>query len=443
MKKVITYGTFDLIHEGHIRLLQRAKALGDYLVVGVTSDDFDQRRGKINVQQSLMERIEGVKATGIADEIIVEEYEGQKIDDISRMQIDLFVLGSDWVGKFDYIKNYCEVVYLPRTEGISSTQLRDQKNHIRFGLCGEAYFLNKVAKESQYVNGMKLCAVYHRKPGAFEPMDRSVLVCESYEDFLDSVDAFYLCSTPAEHDTAILKALERGKHVVCHSPLAVGSANAKMLFETAKQKNCILQEAIKTAYSAAYYRMLLLIKSGRLGDVVSIDSTCTSMSKETLTDGWSSIEAWGPIALLPVLQILGVHYNKIESSSVYLHSTDEYELLDQIHIYYDKGFASVKIGTGIKSEGELIISGTRGYIYVPAPWWKSEYFEIRYENPADAKKYFYQSDGEGIRNELVSFSQKIIGRKGLTYISREVSYAISDIIEKIRNRENVTRINLN
>ena len=89
MKKVITYGTYDLLHYGHIRLLERAKALGDYLIVGVTADDFDKSRGKINVQQSLMERIEGVKNTGIADEIIIEEYEGQKIDDIRRYGVDL------------------------------------------------------------------------------------------------------------------------------------------------------------------------------------------------------------------------------------------------------------------------------------------------------------------------------------------------------------------
>ena len=84
MTKVITYGTYDLLHYGHIRLLERAKALGDYLIVGVTADDFDKTRGKINVQQSLMERIEAVKATGLADKIIVEEYEGQKIDDIKK-----------------------------------------------------------------------------------------------------------------------------------------------------------------------------------------------------------------------------------------------------------------------------------------------------------------------------------------------------------------------
>ena len=99
MKKVITYGTYDLLHYGHIRLLERAKALGDYLIVGVTSADFDKSRGKINVQQSLGERMEAVRALGLADEVIVEEYEGQKIDDICSMNIDVFAIGTDWLGK--------------------------------------------------------------------------------------------------------------------------------------------------------------------------------------------------------------------------------------------------------------------------------------------------------------------------------------------------------
>ena len=110
MVKVITYGTYDMLHRGHIRLLERAKALGDYLIVGVTADDFDKTRGKINVQQSLMERIDGVKSTGLADEIIVEEYEGQKIDDIKKYDVDIFTVGSDWKGKFDYLNEYCKVV---------------------------------------------------------------------------------------------------------------------------------------------------------------------------------------------------------------------------------------------------------------------------------------------------------------------------------------------
>ena len=106
MVKVITYGTYDLLHYGHIKLLERAKALGDYLIVGVTTDDFDRKRGKINVQQTLIERIEAIRSTGLANEIIVEEYEGQKIDDIKRYNVDIFTVGSDWDGHFDYLKEY-------------------------------------------------------------------------------------------------------------------------------------------------------------------------------------------------------------------------------------------------------------------------------------------------------------------------------------------------
>ena len=126
-KRVITYGTFDLLHHGHIRLLRRAKALGDYLIVGITSDSYDRYRGKLNVRQSLIERIETVRNIGLADEIIVEEYEGQKIDDIIRYNVDIFAIGSDWVGCFNYLEEYCKVVYLERTKGISSTQLRNQE----------------------------------------------------------------------------------------------------------------------------------------------------------------------------------------------------------------------------------------------------------------------------------------------------------------------------
>ena len=149
MKKVITYGTYDLIHKGHIRLLERAKALGDYLVVGVTADNFDRARGKINVQQSLIERIENVRQTGLADEIIVEEYEGQKIDDIKRLGIDIFTVGSDWKGHFDYLNEYCKVVYLDRTQGISSSELRAEKCDIHLGLIGESPILNKIVREAK------------------------------------------------------------------------------------------------------------------------------------------------------------------------------------------------------------------------------------------------------------------------------------------------------
>ena len=137
MTKVITYGTFDLFHEGHYRLLQRAKALGDYLIVGVTTEEYDKARGKLNVVDSLVTRIENVRKSGFADEIIIEEAPGQKFTDIKKYNIDIFTVGSDWVGSFDYLKDYCKVVYLDRTKDISSTMLRQENSHIqRIGIIG-------------------------------------------------------------------------------------------------------------------------------------------------------------------------------------------------------------------------------------------------------------------------------------------------------------------
>ena len=161
MIKVITYGTYDLLHQGHINLLRRAKELGDYLIVGVTSDSFDKGRGKLNVRNNVLERVEAVKATGYADEIIIEDYLGQKIDDIQRYDVDIFAIGSDWEGKFDYLNEYCKVVYLPRTEGISSTMLREETQEVfRIGIVGSGRIARRFVPETKVVNSVEVTAVY-------------------------------------------------------------------------------------------------------------------------------------------------------------------------------------------------------------------------------------------------------------------------------------------
>ena len=157
MKKVITYGTFDLFHQGHYSLLKRAKELGDYLIVGVTTEHFDEARGKVNVVDPIMERIENVKKTGFADMIIVEDHEGQKIEDIQKYGVDIFTVGSDWVGTFDYIKQFCEVVYLDRTPNISSTLLRkNQFKIVRIGIVGTGRIAPRFVAESKYVSGLTI-----------------------------------------------------------------------------------------------------------------------------------------------------------------------------------------------------------------------------------------------------------------------------------------------
>ena len=385
MIRVITYGTYDLLHYGHIKLLERAKALGDYLIVGITSDDYDKTRGKINNQQTLMERIAAVEATGLADEIVVEEYEGQKIDDIRRLNIDIFTVGSDWKGHFDYLNEYCKVVYLPRTEGISSSEIRAEKRKIKFSIIGDLSVKKKFAKELQYVNGAELV--------------------KSVKD----ADAVYVASLPQKHYEDVKDMLLTGKHVICESPISIKTDQCRELIKIAKNKNLILADAIKTAYATAYSRLLGVAKSGRIGDIVSIDVTCTSLSDgadETnadLSSKQNSICAWGPTALLPVFQLLGTKYRNVNIYSKIVDDKLMFDGFTKIDFLYDHSVATVKVAKTAKSEGELIISGTKGYIYVPAPWWKTDYFEVRYENQTDNKRYFYQLDGEGIRYELVVF----------------------------------------
>lgn len=125
MKKVITYGTFDLFHIGHLNILKRAKELGDYLIVAVSSDSFNALKGK-KCQISDQDRMEIVKAIRYVDEVIPETCWEQKRRDIIDNDVDIFVMGDDWEGKFDDLKDICQVVYLPRTEGISTTQLKEE-----------------------------------------------------------------------------------------------------------------------------------------------------------------------------------------------------------------------------------------------------------------------------------------------------------------------------
>lgn len=427
MKKVITYGTFDMLHQGHLNILKRAKELGDYLIVGVTSDDFDSRRGKINVQQSMMERVEGVKETGLADQIIIEEYEGQKIDDVNRFGVDVFAIGSDWKGKFDYLSEFCQVVYLERTKGISSTQIRTQHNHLGLGLVGKAKRLWKVANEAVSINGIDIVGT--SGSGCDKRLNK--LDNYSFEELIEKVDAVFIESDVNKRYEQIKYALERGKHVLCDLPMTIGRRQQHELLEIAKKNERVLMSGIKTAYSTAYYRLLLIIKSGEIGDVTSIETTCTSLDEVSKiknyqkNDIWSAMDEWGAAVLMPIFQILGTDY--VDSMIVSKKIDGYFDLFTKMDFVYKNAVATAKIGKGVKSEGEMIISGTKGYAYVPSPWWKTDYFEIRYEDQNKNKRFFYELEGEGFKYELVNFQRAINHGRTINYTSDKVLEEISRV----------------
>ena len=420
MTKVITYGTYDLLHHGHLNLLRRAKELGDYLIVGVTNDSFDRERGKLNVRNNVLDRVEAVKATGLADQIIIEDYMGQKIDDILKYDVDIFAIGSDWEGKFDYLKEYCEVVYLPRTEGISSTMLRaESEKTVKLGVSGCGRIARRFVPETSFVDAVEAVALYDIERKSAEMLAEQCgveTVCETYAEMLDMVDAVYIATPHLEHYSQIKEALLNGKHVLCETPLVLDTSQAEELFSLAAQKGLVLIEANKTAFCPAFNHLVTLVKSGLIGDVVGIDASESKLwNKSELAreldpeKAGGSLYEMGSYPLLPIVKLLGTEYRNINIYSRM--NENDVDIYTRGIMMYDNAVASFQLGLGVKTEGNLVISGTKGYVYVPSPWWKTEYFELRYEDQNLNRKYFYPWNEPGLRYEIQEFVSCVLNAR--------------------------------
>lgn len=443
MKRVITYGTYDLLHEGHINLLRRAKALGDYLIVGVTSDSFDRGRGKLNVRNNVLERVEAVKATGYADEVIIEDYLGQKIDDIQRYDIDIFAIGSDWVGKFDYLNEYCKVVYLPRTEGISSTLLRERTETIyRIGIIGSGRIASRFVPESKFVSSASVTAVYDPNKESALSFGKKFgldIYSEKIEEFLETIDAVYIASPHLTHYDYAKKSLSAGKHVLCEIPFMLSAMQARELYDYADKRNLVLLEASKTAFCPSFNHLVTLVKSGVIGDVVDVKTSLSKMVSAPTREldksqAGGAMNEHASLNMMAIIKILGREYEKVNFYSKIENGVDIYT---KANICYPHATASMTLGIGIKTEGNMIISGTKGYVYVPAPWWLTDFFEIRYEDQTKNKKFFYSYDGDGLRYEIQEFMSMIVNHRMSSYkLRRRESVAITEIIEKYNKSEN-------
>lgn len=443
MKRVITYGTFDLFHEGHYRLLQRAKQLGDYLIVGVTTEGYDQARGKLNVIDSLMTRVENVRKSGFADEIIIEEAPGQKFRDIKKYQIDVFTVGSDWIGHFDYLKDYCEVVYLERTKNISSTMLRAQNKHIqRIGIIGTGRIANRFVPEAKLVSGVSTQGVYnpHVESAKKFAEQWEIEAYENLEDFYEAVDSVYIASPHETHYDYIKMALEHGKHVLCEKPMVLKRDQAIELFTYAKERNLILFEGIKTAYCPGFNQLLGIACSGTIGSIRNVEACFTKLEDDNsreLTDtkyGGSFLEL-GSYCMLPVIKLLGEEYTDVRFDTI--KSDNGLDLFTKASFMYASGMATVTCGLGVKSEGRLLIAGTKGYIVAEAPWWKTTYFEVHRENPGDVEKYSDRFLGDGLRYEISDFLSMINGSSRSEFkLTRSESVAIAGVMERfiVENR---------
>ena len=446
MTKVITYGTYDLLHQGHINLLRRAKELGDYLIVGVTSDSFDRGRGKLNVRNNVLERVEAVKATGFADEVIIEDYLGQKIDDILKYDVDIFAIGSDWEGKFDYLGEYCKVVYLPRTEGISSTMLREEsQSTYRIGIIGSGRIAHRFVPETKVVNGAEVVAVLNPDKEEADSFAKihGIEAYTDFESFVQKVDVVYIASPHLTHYDYTKRCLMADKHVLCEIPLVLSKNEAQELYRLAEERNLVLMEASKTAFCPAFGHIITLTKSGIIGDIVDVKASLSKQVQPPTREldpaqAGGAMNEHAPLTVMAIVKLLGVNWKDVNFHSKRENGVDIYT---KGTINYPHATSSFTLGIGVKTEGNLVISGTKGYVYVPAPWWLTDFFEVRYEDQTKNKKYFYSYDGEGLRYEIQELLSMIVNNRRSCYKLRsEESVAIADIIDRYNNNENVIEI---
>lgn len=444
MKKVITYGTYDLFHQGHYNLLKRAKELGDYLIVGVTSEHFDEARGKVNVVDSVLERVENVKKTGLADKIIIEDHIGQKIEDIQKYGVDIFTLGSDWEGEFDYLNKFCQVVYLERTPDVSSTMIRKDKFKIvRVGIVGTGRIAPRFVAEAKYVSGIEIVCVYNPEIESGKRFQRKCdieCLTGAYEEFLEKVDAVYIASPNETHYDYAKRALESGRHVLCEKPIAFTKSESMGLYQLAREKNLILLEAIKTAYCPGFQQLINVAQSGKIGEICDVEATFTrladlnSRERRDAKFGGAFLE-FGSYTLLPIFKLLGTDYKDVHFRT--MKDKNGVDIYTKVYLDYGNALATAKNGVAVKSEGQLVIAGTKGYILAESPWWLTKKFAVRFENPNQIETYEPAFNGDGLRYEISEFVCQINGYSKRGYkLTEEEAVAMAEITERYMEYKN-------
>jgi len=444
MTKIITYGTYDMLHIGHINILSRAKAQGDYLIVGITSEDYDRSRGKLNVSQSQKQRLEAVKQLDFVDEVILETHKKQKQEDMIKYNIDKFVIGDDWVGKFDYLNEFTKVVYLPRTKGISSTQLRSEKiKNINIGIAGINTDSTRFIKESSYVKSMDIKSIFVDQNTDEISNNKELYPKNSYSDyneFLSSnIDAVYICVDIKLHYEYIKLALEQNKHVLCENPLTLEENQLEELFDIAKNNNKLLLMAVKTAFAPAFNKLIDELNVNKvIGDIKEIRATFTSLyeqrgyPKEYIQNGATNLLMDYPYLLVHKLAGKNTSINFIDQIE------NNYDISNRAITKHENNIVGIStVGIGMKSNSDAIISGTKGFVHIPAPWWLTKEFKFKFEDTHKEYSFEYEFEGDGLRymiSEFISLIQR--GKIESTRLTKDDMIELNKIITQYNKRKN-------
>ena len=311
---------------------------------------------------------------------------------------------------------------------------------LRIGMIGCGRISLRFIKECAFADGAGVTDCYHPCPEKSESARRfrglhpEIRMAGSEEELYSRVDAVYIASPHHTHVPYVKAALEAGCHVLCEKPMSLRKRDAEELFSLAGEKGLVLMEGIKTAYCPGFIELMACCRSGAVGTVTDVDAVFTRLTPGDRRE-WrdreygGSFTELGSYVLLPVIRLLGNDLSW-RFSSVFRDGVDSFT---RVHFSGPGCSAAVRTGIGVKSLGELVISGTEGFITVPAPWWKTGGFEIGYEDPDRKKTISVPFEGDGLRYEIADFYNRIRGKAGQERkLLPEESIKIAEIMEDFR-----------
>ncbi len=313
---------------------------------------------------------------------------------------------------------------------------------MKLGIIGTGRIANRFVPEARTITDICIDAVYNpRECSAQAFAEKWNILCatDDFTKFCSLVDAVYIASPHETHYEYAKSLLLAGKHVLCEKPLCFSKEEAEELFGIAKEKSVVLMEAVKTAYCPGFKELIKVAKNGIIGEIKDIEACFTKLEdpngRELNSEKYAgSFYELGTYTLLPIVKLLG------EPKEIYIQSIDVGERkvdgFAKVHLIYDEAFALAKTGLTVKSEGCLIISGTKGYIWVPSPWWLTRTFDVRFEDARKTQVYEFPFEGQGLRYEIQAFWEYVMSKpcciRDECALTVKESILLAGIMERVR-----------
>lgn len=309
---------------------------------------------------------------------------------------------------------------------------------IRIGIIGTGRIAKRFVPELGQCEGVELTAVYNphiSSAEAFARMNDIEKYTDSLKELYEEADAVYVAAPHDTHYDYTKQLLEAGKHVLCEKPLCFSGRQAEELFALADKKDLILMEAVKTAYCPGFNELLEVAKSGIIGEIKDVEACFTKLSdpegRELNSEKYAgSFYELGSYAILPAVKLLG-RPDDVSFQSIMCGKADGFT---KAYMTYDgkNAYALAKTGLTVKSEGCLIVSGTKGYILAKSPWWLTKEFEVRFDDPSKVEVHNCSFEGQGLRYEIRVFLDKI--NRGADFVKNgllpQESVWMAEIMEK-------------